>query len=467
MSDGLTIALLGGAGMMGQGIVRDLLSDRAIVPLKELRVHDASRARMEELRALFPGDARLTVHDLDVRDPAQLHSAVHGADLCLNAVPTLLGHQMAIFEAALDARVDYMDLGGLGTFTVKQMAWHERFREAGVQAVLGCGSDPGMSNVLCRAVADRLDEIDAIRLYWAAELVGPENPVLVPPYSVSTVLAEYAAPRRSSWKAAHVECRPCRAANGSTFRAPGALRVHALAPIRAAHRSPSPKASREGHQGVHLEAPPSPPRARGLVGPRQGGFRCFDRPVTVDGRRCRPSGPRGADPPLTSRSARRHPRAGQPRDPLRRRPGRVGGRPATARAEVGDPPDPALRRLRGRRHLHERLHRRADDAPGGPAARASARPKAPSTPPPTSPNAKSAASPSRIPCTSRSRLMREGPPSSSTGRGAARPRRLPRRAWTRDRARPAPGAAAGHGRGRGGRRPRRPAAPSTQGPGRA
>jgi saccharopine dehydrogenase-like NADP-dependent oxidoreductase len=63
-----------------------------------------------------------------------------------------------------------------------------------VTAVIGLGSDPGLSNIICRAVADRLDRIDRINLYWAATKLGPESPVLVPPYSLSTVLAEYANP---------------------------------------------------------------------------------------------------------------------------------------------------------------------------------------------------------------------------------------------------------------------------------
>ncbi len=342
MSDGFTIALLGGAGMMGQGIVRDLLSDRAIVPLEEVRVHDASRARMEELRALFPGDARLTVHDLDVRDPAQLRAAVQGADLCLNAVPTLLGHQMAIFEAALDARVDYMDLGGLGTFTVKQMAQHDRFRDAGVQAVLGCGSDPGMSNVLCRAVADRLDRIDAIRLYWAAELVGPENPVLVPPYSVSTVLAEYARPSTQFLDGAHVECPPLSGREWLDLPPPWGRCEFMHSPH--SEQLTVPLAEGIAEKGIQeftwkLHLPHREHEA--WIGLVKAGFGGFDRPVTVDGHEVSPlkvlealirrnREERAADIPEQA-SHEIHFALGT---------GQVAGRPATARSEVVIRPSP-------------------------------------------------------------------------------------------------------------------------------
>lgn len=209
----MIITLLGGAGFMGAGIVRDLVSDRAIVDITKIRVCDAARDKMEALKEEL-GDARLELVDLNVTDPTALNAAIAGADICINCVPTLLGFQMAIFEAALAAKVPYIDLGGLGTFTVKQLAEHDRFKAAGVTAVIGVGADPGMSNVICRAVADELDEIDKINLYWAAELVGDENPVLVPPYSVSTVLAEYAHESTQFYEGKHVTCPPM---SGSEF----------------------------------------------------------------------------------------------------------------------------------------------------------------------------------------------------------------------------------------------------------
>lgn len=203
----MRIVVLGGAGLMGAGIVRDLLSERAIVPIEAVRVCDGSRDRIDQLLSGLR-DARIESRVFDVTDDAALAAALRDAQLCVNAVPTLAGHQMRLFEAALAARVPYLDLGGLGTFTRKQLEAHTRFLAAGVTAVIGAGSDPGMSNILCRAVADQLDQIERINLYWAAELVGAENPVLCPPYSVATVLAEYAFPSIQFLDGRHVECAP-------------------------------------------------------------------------------------------------------------------------------------------------------------------------------------------------------------------------------------------------------------------
>lgn len=186
----MRVLVLGGAGLMGSGTVRDLLSPLSSGITKVI-VADASASR---LAALALTDPRLERREIDIGDPSALRALIRECDLCINGVPTFAGHQMAIFEACLDAGRTYVDYGGMGVYTVQQKAEHARWAKAGVTAVIGLGADPGTSNVICRAVADRLEHIDRIRLYWAATKIGPESPVLVPPYSLATVLAEYANP---------------------------------------------------------------------------------------------------------------------------------------------------------------------------------------------------------------------------------------------------------------------------------
>jgi saccharopine dehydrogenase-like NADP-dependent oxidoreductase len=188
----MRILVVGGAGAMASGTVRDLAS-----PLhnhiSEVVIADQSLERCQAL-AREIGDPRLKAAAIDVRDRGRLMELLAACDLCINAVPTLAGHQMAIFQACLAAHRPYVDYGGLGVFTVEQKKHHEAWKQAGVAAVLGLGADPGISNVLCKAVAERLDRIDRINLYWAAKNFAPESPVLVPPYSLRTVLAEYSNP---------------------------------------------------------------------------------------------------------------------------------------------------------------------------------------------------------------------------------------------------------------------------------
>ena len=185
-----TLVVIGGAGMMASGTIRDLVSNLSDAP-DRIVVADRDEAACRSLIDRL-GDARLEARAVDVGDRAALAALLRGADWCLNGVPTFAGHQMTIFEACLEAGCHYVDYGGMGIYTTRQKAMHEAWRARGLTAIVSLGSDPGLSNVLCRAVADRLETIDRINLYWAAEVDGPPNPVLVPPYNVATLLAEYA-----------------------------------------------------------------------------------------------------------------------------------------------------------------------------------------------------------------------------------------------------------------------------------
>jgi len=335
------ITILGGAGMMGQGIIRDLLSDRAIVPITQIRLCDTARPRMEALQTRL-NDPRLILHNLDVTNPAALAAILSGADLCINAVPTLAGHQMTIFAAALQARVDYTDLGGLGTYTVKQIALHERFKAASVVAVIGTGSDPGMSNVICRAVADRLDRIDTINLYWAAELSGPENPILCPPYAVSTVLAEYAHPSIQFLNGAHVECAPQTGQEVIDLPAPWGrctfmYSAHSEQLTVSLAAGIADKGISEFTWKLHL-----PHREHeAWIGLVKAGFGDFDRPVTVNGAQVSPLY-------LLNAVIARNMAENAARIPAQQSNeihfaigrGTIGGKPATVRCEVVLWPDP-------------------------------------------------------------------------------------------------------------------------------
>lgn len=188
----MRILILGGAGLMSAGTARDLLSNLS-AGVERVVAADANPERLAVLKQSLP-DPRLQTCVFDVNDRGRLQSLLADCDLCINGVPTFAGFQMVIFEACLEAKRPYVDYGGMGVYTVRQKAEHEKWKDAGATAVIGLGSDPGLSNIICRAVADRLDRIDRINLYWAATKIGLESPVLVPPYSISTVLAEYANP---------------------------------------------------------------------------------------------------------------------------------------------------------------------------------------------------------------------------------------------------------------------------------
>ncbi len=90
-----------------------------------------------------------------------------GADLVLNVA--LPYQDLTIMEACLATKVDYIDTANYepldtAKFEYKwQWAYQEKFKEAGIMAVLGAGFDPGVTNMYCAYAQKHLfDEINYI-----------------------------------------------------------------------------------------------------------------------------------------------------------------------------------------------------------------------------------------------------------------------------------------------------------------
>ncbi len=178
----MRIVVLGGAGKMGSIAVQTLAQDA--------RVHEVVLAdyNLENARAVAEviGSPKVQVAFVDVTDPEGLRAVLRGADACVNAV--VYYFNMPIMEACLDEKVPYVDMGGLFHGTRKQLQLHDRYAAAGVAAVLGMGSAPGIPNVQARYAADRLDTVEYIRIYDGI-LPPPEDEVRFT-YAVPTILDE-------------------------------------------------------------------------------------------------------------------------------------------------------------------------------------------------------------------------------------------------------------------------------------
>jgi saccharopine dehydrogenase (NAD+, L-lysine-forming) len=123
---------------------------------------------------------------VDVRDPASLDAFLHGADVVVNA--TQYEVNLEVMEGALRAGAHYTDLGGLFYTTRKQLLLDERFRDAGLTAVLGIGSCPGIANVHAGDIGRRLDTVKSIKIYNGATV--DESDSLKWPYSLWTIFEE-------------------------------------------------------------------------------------------------------------------------------------------------------------------------------------------------------------------------------------------------------------------------------------
>jgi saccharopine dehydrogenase-like NADP-dependent oxidoreductase len=97
-------------------------------------------------------------------------------------------------RAALAARAPYADLGGLFHMTRRQYELDAAFREAGITAVLGAGSTPGITNVLACLAVDSLDRVERLDVRIGGIDPRPADAPFAAPYSIRTIFDECTLP---------------------------------------------------------------------------------------------------------------------------------------------------------------------------------------------------------------------------------------------------------------------------------
>ncbi|MFY9717629.1 MAG: saccharopine dehydrogenase C-terminal domain-containing protein [Thermoplasmata archaeon] len=186
MAEGRAV-VLGGGGLTGRCSVRALAAGGVFESVVAADV-DLELAE----RAAQAAGARSRATTIDVRDHAKLVTLLQGARVVVNAVQ--YGFNLAVMDAALEARVPYLDFGGLFHMTRRQLARDAEFRSAGLLAVPGLGQVPGISNVLAMQACADLDTVDSlvIRDGWRDRTVG--GPEIAFTWSPSTFLDEMVLP---------------------------------------------------------------------------------------------------------------------------------------------------------------------------------------------------------------------------------------------------------------------------------
>jgi len=173
-----------GAGLMGRAVVHDLAGAREV---RDLVVADFDRERAHELARKF-GDGKASGLFADVRDTPHLTKVLRGCDVVVNC--TQYNWNLDVMRAALAARVHYLDLGGLYHMTKKQFALDKDFRRIGKLAIPGMGGAPGITNVMARALADKMERVDSIRVYNAGADEQKYDSPIAYSFSIATILDE-------------------------------------------------------------------------------------------------------------------------------------------------------------------------------------------------------------------------------------------------------------------------------------
>jgi lysine 6-dehydrogenase len=217
----MKIVALGGAGLMGRIAVKDLAASDGV---DQVVIADRDTELAHKVADLVPvGRDKVSVAQTDVTDHDGLVSVLHGADATLNAVHYYFN--LDVMRACLEAETHYTDLGGLFHTTRQQLTLHEEFARAGLTAVLGMGSAPGVPNVQARYAADRLDTVEYIRIYDG--ILPPPGDDIRFGYAIPTIIDELTLPPMAFRDGEFVEEEPLAGEEDYWFTPPvGLLRCH-------------------------------------------------------------------------------------------------------------------------------------------------------------------------------------------------------------------------------------------------
>jgi saccharopine dehydrogenase (NAD+, L-lysine-forming) len=155
------VTVLGGCGAVGSVAVRTLVGcgDFSEVVIGDWNIekgHSMARDLGPCVRAV----------QCDARDSQSVRGAIEGSNVVLNCVGPFYSTVKPILRAIVEAGIDYVDVCDDVDVTLEILAMHDQVRQAGIAALIGMGSSPGLTNIIARMAADTLlDLVEAIDIF--------------------------------------------------------------------------------------------------------------------------------------------------------------------------------------------------------------------------------------------------------------------------------------------------------------
>ena len=160
--------LIVGVGAQGSVIATEIVKSPEV---SEVRLSDIDLKKAERLAERLKSE-KVSTHRVDANIVNDIMRAAKGADIIVNATTWNAKFNLNIMEAALKGGAHYQDLA---SYPPQQLELTDRWKEAGLTALIDTGVSPGFTNVLAAQAADKLDRVEEIhiRLWGATESEAP------------------------------------------------------------------------------------------------------------------------------------------------------------------------------------------------------------------------------------------------------------------------------------------------------
>jgi lysine 6-dehydrogenase len=166
------ILVLGG-GLMGPAAAASALRDPAT---SSVTVADISQSSLDACVARLAGEPRaerLRIEVADLRDASAISRLLVRVDAVISALPWAVAR--GVMEAAAQRGAPVIDLA-----RVPDAEWanaQARLSSARSLVVLGCGVEPGLTEILARHLAEQLDEVEEVHIKCGGVPEHPSGPL--------------------------------------------------------------------------------------------------------------------------------------------------------------------------------------------------------------------------------------------------------------------------------------------------
>jgi saccharopine dehydrogenase (NAD+, L-lysine-forming) len=157
--------LIIGAGGVGSVVTQKCAAAPEV--FSDICLASRTLEKCEKIRELTGG--RISTARVDADRPEEVAALIRDFSPKLVVNVALPYQDLPIMDACLATGVDYIDTANYeppdeAKFCYRwQWDYHDRFRDRGIMALLGCGFDPGVTNIFCAyAAKHHFDEIHAV-----------------------------------------------------------------------------------------------------------------------------------------------------------------------------------------------------------------------------------------------------------------------------------------------------------------
>ena len=165
--------LILGSGLMGPAAAYNAMIDPGV---SRVAVADVSPAQLELCAGKLrdkPGFEKLSFVPLDLHDLDAAAALLREFDAAVAALPRPVN--ILAIKAALQANIPLVDLSQTPPETLAKLA--DEMETAGRLIILGCGVEPGLTEIVARHLAEKMDRVDELHIMCGGIPEKPEPPL--------------------------------------------------------------------------------------------------------------------------------------------------------------------------------------------------------------------------------------------------------------------------------------------------